>query len=71
MERNAFDVLMDAQRQLPDPIADPKTNKQRLMNNVISLFSDKDGRWCNSVLSVLRRSISRRGSSYNYSQSIM
>ncbi len=42
-ERNAFEVLMNSQRQLsqrsmPDTVAEPRTNKQKLMNKVIEFL---------------------------------
>lgn len=47
VSRNAFEVLMNVQRQLstPDPITEPRTNKHKLMNKVIELLVVKDCAW--------------------------
>ena len=47
---------MDAQRQLsqkslPDPIAAPKTNKQRLTNSIISYPDERKCKWHSSEVS--------------------
>ena len=54
--RNAFEVLMNAQRQLsqksvPDTIAEPKTNKQKLMNSVINFLVAENCAWRNNEVS--------------------
>ncbi len=48
--RNAFEVLMNAQQQLslkklPDLIQQPKTAKQRLMNNIITFLDERKCEW--------------------------
>lgn len=53
---------MDAQRQLsqktlPDTITNPKTNKQKLMNNVILFLAEKDCKWRNSEVSSAGQSL--------------
>ena len=47
---NAFDVMMSAQIQLqqkfmPDKTDEPKTNKQRLRNSLITFLTEKGCRW--------------------------
>ncbi|MCG8621697.1 MAG: hypothetical protein MJE68_06820, partial [Proteobacteria bacterium] len=47
---NAFDIMMQAQREkskntMPDPIEEPKTNKQKLWNDVIKFLKERNCMW--------------------------